>query len=276
MTDDRRRPIRDQVRDLAAGGFIGHAREGVTSDLTIDEFLILHSIGWEPVELVCGVGSWPVPVTNWSFGLTGEVTPESGAWINAFEDAEKNLRAECRSVGGHGVVGVHIDITVERPLVNAVMVGTAVAPAGAGHPHGDPFASDLSCRDFALLHQYGWDPVGLAGGAAFVGVPRRSATTALRQSTQNIELTNYTEALYSAREAAMERMQHSARQLGAKGVVAVQVQEGPLEFAKHVISFTAWGTGVRPAGRESVLPPPTVVVALDEDVRAFEATSLHD
>ena len=89
------------------------------------------------------------------------------------------------------------------------------------------------------MHNAGWQPKGLAYGFSFVHVPRRSAGTALKQSSQNVELVNYTEAMYAARESAMERMQSAAIHRGATGVVAVQVSEGPMEFASHAIGFTA-------------------------------------
>jgi uncharacterized protein YbjQ (UPF0145 family) len=147
-------------------------------------------------------------------------------------------------------------------------VGVRRAPAR-------PFISDLSCRDFALLHQAGWDPIGLAFGASFVNVPRRSAVTTLRQTTQNVELTNFTEALYQARESAMERMQRSAEEMGAEGVVGVQVSEGPMEFARHAIRFTAWGTSVRRSERDATLGRPRIVVSLDDRVLAFDAAALR-
>ena len=278
MTDpaDRREEIRAAVRQLAAGGYLEAVpgRTGVTSDLTIDESLILHSIGWEPVDLVCGAGTYSIPVGYWNWG-SGEVTPASDGWIRALHSAGKRLESECHNALGHGVVGVQVQVSVERHIVNAVLVGTAVAPVGARRAPSTPFISDLSCRDFALLHQAGWDPIGLAFGASFVNVPRRDAVTALRQSTQNVELTNFTEALYAARESAMERMQRSAGDLGGEGVVAVQVSEGPMEFARHAIRFTAWGTAVRRSERPSSLGRPRIVVSLNDEALAFEATSLR-
>jgi uncharacterized protein YbjQ (UPF0145 family) len=249
-------------------------REGVTSDLTIDESLILHSIGWEPVELVCGASTHSIPLGYWNWG-SGEIASASRAYWLAFEAAGQRLQSECHNVGGHGVVGVHIEATVERHFVNVVLVGTAVAPVDARRAPGRPFISDLSCRDFALLHQAGWDPIGLAVGASFVNAPRRAAMTTLRQTTQNVELTNFTEALYSARESAMERMQHSAEDLRAEGVVAVTVSEGPMEFARHAIRFTAWGTAVRRSEREPTLGRPRIVVSLNDDTLAFAAGSLR-
>ena len=278
MTDpgSGHRDIREAVGRLAAGGYLADvpARRGVTSDLTIDESLILHSIGWEPVELVCGVSTYSIPVDLWNWG-SGEVAPASQAWQRAVGSAGQKLQSECQSVLGHGVVGVQVDVSVERHLVNAVLVGTAVAPVAARRAPSRAFISDLSCRDFSLLHQAGWDPIGLAFGASFVNAPRRAAVATIRQSTQNVELTNFTEALYSAREAAMERMQRSAEQLGGGGVVAVQVSEGPMEFARHAIRFTAWGTAVRRSERPPVLGRPRIVVSLDDESPAFQATSLR-
>ena len=117
-------------------------------------------------------------------------------------------------------------------------------PRGDDAAEAMPFVSDLSARDFTLLLRAGWMPVGLAFGASFVYAPRRTAGAAMRQSTQNVELTNYTQAMYAARESAMERMQRSALDVGGQGVVEVKVTEGPVSFARHAVGFAAWGTAV--------------------------------
>ena len=97
----------------------------------------------------------------------------------------------------------------------------------------------------------------------------------MKQSTQNVELTNYTEAMYSARESAMERMQQSALQAGGQGVVEVKVTEGPMSFARHAVGFTAWGTAVRLVAEEHQFVRPEVVLPLDDAVVSFEAESLR-
>jgi len=156
-----------------------------------------------------------------------------------------------------------------------------VRPAHGNDPRGRdaaeamPFVSDLSARDFTLLLRAGWMPVGLAFGACFVYAPRRTAGTAMRQSTQNVELTNYTEAMYSARESAMERMQTSALEAGGEGVVEVKVTEGPMSFARHAVGFAAWGTAVRLVADEHQFVEPELVLPLDDAVVAFEAQSLR-
>ena len=246
-----------------------------TSDLSIDEELVLHSVGWEPVELVSGVSVHSVPLGVWSWGQ-GEIGYASAAYARSFASAVQRLHDACTHAGGHGVVGVHVDWAVRPHHVDMALVGTAVRPVGATGPGVDPvFVSDLSGRDFALLRTSGWVPLGLAAGAGFVYAPRRSMGAAMQQSGQNVELTNYTQAMYAAREAAMERMQESAIGLGGSGVVEVKVTEGPMDFARHAVGFTAYGTVVRlgPDGHRH--PGVQPVLPLDDPVVAFDAVSLR-
>jgi uncharacterized protein YbjQ (UPF0145 family) len=155
------------------------------------------------------------------------------------------------------------------------LIGTAIRPLGGGPHPTAPFVSDLSARDFTLLQGAGWQPVGLAFGASFAYAPRRSAGDAMKQKTQNIELTNFTEAMYSARESAMERMQRSALDVGGEGVVQVKVTEGPMHFARHAVGFTAWGTAVRLVADTHQFVTPQVILPLDDAVVTFAAENLR-
>jgi uncharacterized protein YbjQ (UPF0145 family) len=246
-----------------------------TSDLSIDEEIALHSIGWEPLQLVCGATLYSVPVGVWNWGQ-GEIVAASEAYARAFSGASDRLHQECTKVGGRGVVGVHVDQEVHRHHVDVVLVGTAVRPVDSKGLSADPvFVSDLSGRDFALLLASGWAPLGLAAGASFVYAPRRSAGTAMKQKSQNIELTNFTEAMYSARESAMERMQRAALAMDGTGVVEVKVTEGPMAFARHAVSFVAYGTVVHLAADRHRALAPQMVLPLDDPVRDFDITSLR-
>jgi uncharacterized protein YbjQ (UPF0145 family) len=246
---------------------------GITSHLSVDEGLLLHAAGWEPLDLVVGVGVVSIPYGVWQWGQ-GEIAVASDAHNGAVRLASQQLRSECDKVQGYGVVGVRVEVEVRQHHVDVELVGTAVRPIN-GAPHkGNAFLSDLSARDFTLLKTAGWMPVGLAFGASFVYAPRRTAGTAMRQSTQNVELTNFTEAMYSARESAMERMQQSALALGGTGVVEVKVTEGPMDFAHHAVGFAAYGTVVRLEADQHRAITPRMVVPLDDAVLAFQAATL--
>jgi uncharacterized protein YbjQ (UPF0145 family) len=246
---------------------------GATSDLTIDETLLLHSIGWEPVDMVIGVSVASIPPSTFVMGWNS-TDSASVSYTRAVASAVERLHAECQRRHAAGVIGVEVEFEVYRHHVKAVLVGTAVKPSSGQNPPGPAFVSDLSTRDFCLLHNAGWQPLGLAFGTAFVQVPRRSVGTALRQSTANVELTLLTEAMYQARETAMERMQSSALAMRAGGVVAVHVEEGPLRFARHCIAFTAWGTAIRLSGEAHRYLQPRMVVPVDDRELMFRVNAL--
>jgi uncharacterized protein YbjQ (UPF0145 family) len=271
--------MRRGAQSLAVAAPPSQAR-GITSDLSVDEALLLHAAGWAPLDLVCGVAVVSVPVGVWNWGR-GAISLASDAHNTAVDQAARALRAECAKVHAHGVVGVRVDVEVRTHHIEVALVGTAVRPADDTDPRGRdaaeamPFVSDLSARDFTLLLRAGWMPVGLAFGACFVYSPRRSAGTAMKQSTQNVELTNYTEAMYSARESAMEKMQESALEAGGQGVVEVKVTEGPMSFARHAVGFTAWGTAVKLVAEQHQFVQPEMILPLDDAVVMFEAESLR-
>jgi len=236
---------------------------------------VLHSIGWEPVELVSGVSMHSIPVGVWNWGQ-GEIGYASAAYARSFANATERIHEQCTKAGGRGVVGVHVEWAVERHHIEVALTGTAVRPVGATGLGTDPvFVSDLSGRDFALLHNAGWAPLGLAAGASFVYAPRRSMGATMKQSGQNVELTNFTEAMYAARESAMERMQTAALDLGGTGVVEVKVTEGPMDFAHHAVGFTAYGTVVRLVAEEHRHPGARMVLPMDDPVVRFDAAALR-
>lgn len=251
---------------------------GSTSDLSIDEVLLLHASGWEPVDLVAGVAVASVPPYVWNWGQ-GEITAASEAHASAFSAAASRLRSACSHVDGVGVVGVNVELDVQPHHVDITLSGTAIRRAhgaqAAGHWAGSPFISDLSARDLTMLGAAGWVPLGIAFGASFVYAPRRSAGTVMQQSGQNVELANFTQAMYASREAAMDRMQRAAMGLGAGGVVAVQITEGPMAFAHHAVGFSTWGTAVLLAEGQHRRLAPQMVIALDDAAVAFEAVSLR-
>jgi uncharacterized protein YbjQ (UPF0145 family) len=84
----------------------------------------------------------------------------------------------------------------------------------------------------------------------------------MRKVGQNVEMENYTQALYDARELAMERMQAEAAALEAEGIVGVQLHERSHGWGSHVIEFFAVGTAVIPTSDDHSIAPPTMVLPL--------------
>jgi uncharacterized protein YbjQ (UPF0145 family) len=251
-----------------------------TSDLSLDEILLLHSVGLEPAEVVFGVGCVSILTGVWTWAV-GAVDDARVAFHAALNLAKENIRSQVHRTGALGVVGVEVEVDMRPHACTVVITGTAVRAMSdeASHSHfrvkyHNAFLCDLSARDFVVLGNAGWYPLDLVAGASFVHAPRRSLGTAVGQATQNIELTNFTETLYAAREQAMGELQSRISQAGGTGLLDAKIVDRPMRFASHVVEFVVYGTAVRMLTAEHTHPQVSMVVPLDDAVRTFEATSL--
>jgi uncharacterized protein YbjQ (UPF0145 family) len=84
----------------------------------------------------------------------------------------------------------------------------------------------------------------------------------LGQMGRNVELPNFTQALYDARELAMERMQTEAQELQSEGIVGVQLQEKSHGWGSHVIEFFSVGTAIVASDEPGEIESPTPVLDL--------------
>ena len=76
------------------------------------------------------------------------------------------------------------------------------------------------------------------------------------------ELNVLTQAMYHARELAMERMQEESRRDQAHGVVGVRVEEKSHVWGSHAIEFLAIGTAVCKMRQRATSPKPGLVLSL--------------
>jgi uncharacterized protein YbjQ (UPF0145 family) len=214
------------------------------SDLSVGELILLEEIGFRPVDIVSGAGS-----ASWNPQFTTAGT-EGNMWGRAIATAIDNARSgileELRVRRADGVVAMRFELERERAnVLTCTMLGTAVHGGGRQPGSGLPFATTLSARDFHLLVRAGYHPVGIAIGVSVVGFAARSAAQSLGLARDNVELSDQTTALYSAREQAMEMMEREAMELHADGVVEVQLQERPVNtMLTHAVEFIAVGTAV--------------------------------
>ncbi len=83
-------------------------------------------------------------------------------------------------------------------------------------------------------------------------------------SNDNQELTAPTQALYDARELAMERMQVEAEALEAAGIVGVVIDENNHNWGPGVIEFSAVGTAVVPIREDHHIAKPDLVLTVGD------------
>ena len=244
------------------------ARGFFTSDLSVNEFLLVKQSGFEPIGLVLGSSIYHIGFQQAMWNQNQEMTVLTQAMYHARDLAMTRMEEEADQLGADGIVGVRLDIGRYEwgaDLAEFIAVGTAVKHRdGELHraPNGRPFTSDLSGQDFATLLRAGYRPAGLVMGNCVYHVARQGMIASLRQIGRNVEMPNFTQALYEARELAMERMQTEADELNAGGIVGARIVERSHGWGSHVIEFFAIGTAVVPTSSEHEVDKPALMLPL--------------
>jgi uncharacterized protein YbjQ (UPF0145 family) len=261
LPDSGRERLERMKQDIARGFF--------TSDLSVNEFLMVKEAGFEPLGLVLGSSIYHIGFQQAAWSQNQEMVVLTQAMYHARELAMTRMEEEADQLGADGVVGVRMTIGRYEwgaDLAEFIAVGTAVKHRdGVLHrtPDGRPFTSDLSGQDFSTLLRAGYRPVGLAMGNCVYHVARQGMIASLRQVGRNMEMTNFTQALYEARELAMGRMQAEAEAAQAGGLVGVQLREASHGWGSHVIEFFAIATAVVPTTTEHTIEKPMLVLPLN-------------
>jgi uncharacterized protein YbjQ (UPF0145 family) len=278
-----------------------------TSDLSVSAFALCHKLGLTPLSQVMGSSiyqmgyqaSWGAPTGYGGGGVLFELDSLSQALNEVRGRALGRLAEEAGHVGADAVVGVQTragesQLDTGTLALEHVVVGTAVRREGAHAKH--PILSELSVAEYAMLLQGGFEPLGIVAwssvfftsyvyggmvGGGMLGGGMAGGGGALTMGVRSFELREFTQAVYSAREAAMQQIAGQASSLGASGVVGVKIVHtvrphtlgggagiggglggglgGMRELAGLMVTFTAVGTAIRQRADATVkAPKPTV------------------
>ncbi len=303
----------DQVLPPAARARLSEINASGTwaSALSTEEFAAIKSVGFEPVGQVLGAA-----VYNIGFGSSKEcptycerriyklpvhtMVSSTGVWaaygplVSTLYEARRRaiarMLAECAALGGHGVVGVSLDIGpfpaagVHRssPHANRAVefraIGTAVRAPGALRPK-TPFTSDVSGQEFAKLIMAGLVPVSLVLGIS-IGVRHDDWLNRgqSRWTVGNVEVRGYTELVNRTRADARNELMLDVSRVHAEGVVVKRMDlrtskercEAVTGGHDHRAEVTIVGTAITQFTRSQPAAerPSLAVLSLDPERRA--------
>lgn len=175
------------------------------------------------------------------------------------------LQQEAARMDAHGIIDIRFqNRDMGRDVVEFSAIGTAIRLT-QGQPPPRPFLTTLSAGEFWTLRRAGYRPCGVAlGVCAFyhvASVPLRNLRFTRRgrqigrKKMTGIEYTEYTEAIQSVRQTAMDRLVSQARQGMTEGIIGLQLDHKiappPTDDNKYrpydlVIRFVALGTAITP------------------------------
>ena len=265
----------------------GRAGAIFTSDLSVNEFLLVREVGFRPLGLVLGSSIYHVGLQVGRWGRNQELDVLSQAMYHARELAMTRMEAEADALRADGIVGVRLDVEMKEfgsDIAEFIAIGTAVKAepnAGGGgvdnwrNNKRQPFTSDLSGQDFWTLIRAGYAPLGMVMGSCVYHIAHQKFGAKMGNIGRNVEIEQFTQALYDARELAMSRMQAEAEALHAEGIVGVQLRQHSHTWGSHTTEFFAIGTAVRPLRSDHVIERPTMVLSLDSLCRPLAGFVWH-
>ena len=217
----------------------GKAGSIFTSDLSVNEFLLVREAGFRPLGLVLGSSIYHVGLQVGRWGRNQELDVLSQAMYHARELAMTRMEAEADALRADGIVD------------------------NWRNNKNQPFTSDLSGQDFWTLIRAGYAPLGMVMGTCVYHIAHQKIGAKMGNIGRNVEIEQFTQALYDARELAMSRMQAEAEALHAEGIVGVQLRQHSHTWGSHTTEFFAIGTAVRPLRPDHIIERPTMVLTLD-------------
>jgi uncharacterized protein YbjQ (UPF0145 family) len=178
----------------------------------------------------------------------------------------QRMLQEAYALNADGVTNVKLELNMYawgQEVLEFSATGTAVrysaAPKSLCAPSGWPFTSDVSAREFYLLHQAGYVPVSMVLGTCVYHIAHQSLMKSIGQIGRNQEMDLFTQGIYDARELALGRLQAETDACQATGVVGVDMKVSNHVWGEHATEFFCVGTAIRPHGQPTTMAPPTLV-----------------
>ena len=181
--------------------------------------------------------------------------------VSTRRDALERAVAECRALGGDGIIGARMTCTnVFSAAMELTVAGTAVRAHSPTRPDA-PFTTHVDGQDLAKLLRSGWMPFALVVG---IGVASRHFDGSMFTQTRrrvgadgNQEVSGYTRMVNDARREARRALESAVWDQGGQGAV---VQEMTLRFSErecpsfgqrsdYVVEATILGSAIVSFGR---------------------------
>ena len=260
---------------LEAEGRLYHLKQSkrfFSSGINPSELWTLVDRGIRPVAQVTGSAVFRLGWTPDPLAVSTEMLLTSHGYDEVRAKALARLTQEALKLGAHGVVD--IELISKRPNESGDLRDDTVEVSAQGtaivwdqvKPPDRPFLTTISAIDLIKLMDGGALPVGVVAATSVwyevAGFDTRwafqSPTLGRSAAAYNSELKDYSEALYTARNLALDRIERQASLLEASGILGitadyrlipheVEIENQGTKERRHdlIVEFTVIGNAIR-------------------------------
>ena len=241
-----------------------------TSDLSVNEFLLVKQAGFDPLGLVIGSSIYHIGFQQSSWNQNEEMDVLSQAMYHARELAMTRMEEEADQLGADGIVGVRLDVGRYEWGAEPGRVHRhrhrGQAPRRRAAPRAErPAVHERPLRPGLLDAAARRLPPG-RDGDGHLRLPRRPPGAARLRSRRSARTSRCRTSPRRSTTRASWRWsgcRTRPRRLQAEGIVGVQLQERTHGWGSHVIEFFAVGTAIVPTSAEHVIDAPAMMLSMD-------------
>jgi uncharacterized protein YbjQ (UPF0145 family) len=246
-----------RLKRTAAGG-----SAVFSSDLSVKEYAVAQASGLTPIAQIMGSSVVQHGWQNYAWsaygGGIGEMRSFAAPWNLSRQRSFDRLRQEAEFAGADAVIG--IEMTAKAFLgkpgnVEYVVFGTAVRETARAPRRGSgPRMCALSGQDVDKLRRIGAETLGVIGHTSVVcAALSPMANQAMGSWWGNQEMVEVTQAVYAARQLAMDEVRRQATDAGANEMVISSLTHSIDHheydrggFAQHffIVSMHVLGTAI--------------------------------
>ncbi len=273
LSDEERQAAAVDLERIRAGGIplgaeqrlkriAGESSPVFSSDLSAKEYAVAQASGLTPIAQIMGSSVVQHGWQNYGWSAYGggisEMPSFARPWNLSRQRSFDRLRQEAQFAGADAVIG--IEMTAKAFLgdpgnVEYVVFGTAVRETTLAPRRGSgPRMCALSGQDVDKLRRIGAETLGVIGHTSVVlRGTQPEANQMMRSWWGNQEMVEITQAVYAARQLAMDEVRRQASEAGANEMVIStlthSIDHHEYErggFAQHffIVSMHVLGTAI--------------------------------
>ena len=239
-----------------------------TANISVDDYLCLSELEYDALDIIEVAVSTRVGFEFRKPHVSYELPKATTAFNKCWRQSLHDLKQKAKHIGADGIVNIKIKVqkkSFPSRQISMVVYGTAVRRISRDNNRQRKhhiFTTSLTAKEILTLNMAGRFPYELVVGFSVYHFGFRSVGDRVKTFFRNIELINFTESLYAARNLALANMQRDFSKNNLNEIIGIKLSSKKYKLSKKSQSFLAIGNCVRSVSDLKGCSKPTFVVSI--------------